>query len=98
MAKIIRSDGSVIDPPAPAGDGYTLEEVKAALGFEDRCLIQELPLGPRHALLIDEEGKLTGRPFNRAATFLAAGLGALFDDDFIVGDALLVKCRGDEWV
>lgn len=98
MAEIIRVNGDVLDAPPPTGEGYTLKEVKEALGFEDRCLIQELPLGDGHALLLDEEGKLTGRPFNQAATLLAMGFGALFVGDYIVGNAMLVKCRGGEWV
>jgi hypothetical protein len=98
MAEIIRTNGEVLAAPPPAGDGYTLDEVKTALGFEPRCYIEKLPLGPRHALLIDEDGKAKGRPLNRAATLLALGLGALFPDDYIVGNALLVNCEGSEWL
>ena len=98
MADIIRTNGDVLDAPPPAGNGYTLEEVKAALGFESRCLIQAVPLDDNHALLIDEEGKLVDREPNQAATILAMGLGALFPGDYIVGNALLVKCEGTEWL
>jgi hypothetical protein len=98
MAEIIRANGDVLDAPPPTGDGYTLDEVKAALGFEDRCLIQEVRLGNGHALLIDEEGKIVDREPNLAATMLAMGLGALFPGDWIVGNAMLVKCKGTEWL
>jgi hypothetical protein len=97
MAEIIRTDGSVENLSPPTGDGYTLEEVKSALGFADRCLLQEVRLGRRHALLIDEEGKLTGRAFNRSATMLALGFQALMPGDYIVGNALLVVCDNAEW-
>jgi hypothetical protein len=98
MALVLKTDGSVTKAPAPVGVGYTLKEVKAALGLDDRRLIEEVRIGRTHALLIDEEGKLQDLPLNPGATLLAMKYGALFAGDYIVGNAMWVEIDGTEWV
>jgi hypothetical protein len=87
----------VTELPPPAGGSYTIDEVKAALGFDAGCPIQLLPLAGGEALLVDEEGKLRSRPLNMGATIFAVAHGALFAGDYIVGDALHVIIRDGDW-
>lgn len=47
-------------------------------------------------LYANENGKLEGRPVNRRATILCHTTLAIADDDFIVGDAVLVGPTDDE--
>lgn len=81
--KILKADGTIVDYP-PAGKQYTLEELQQAVGG----YIEIVHVGRSHLMVVNEEGKLTGLPFNPLATEL---YGADPSWDHIVGDALV--CR-----
>tara|TARA_Y100000310_G_scaffold327637_1_gene394307 strand:- start:2305 stop:2565 length:261 start_codon:yes stop_codon:yes gene_type:complete len=73
----------------PKGEIYTLEELRSAIGGG---YIEIFDAGENSFIVIDEEGKLKGLPFNSLATMLMAG--RLQGGDYIVGDALL--CSKDQ--
>jgi hypothetical protein len=84
MATLIGEDGSAKDlQPANLRQGFTLAELYAVLG----CDVVEVVRLRNRILVIDENGKLVGRPVNAFATMLARGV--LQPDDYIVGPALL---------
>ena len=78
--KIIKADGAVVDYP-PQGRGYTLEELQKAVGG-----YFELVHVGSHLMVVNEEGKPKGLPFNLLASELYGN-----PDDLIVGDVLV--CR-----
>lgn len=70
----------------PAGKRWTLDELQAHVGG----YIELAPsIAPGWTLVIDEEGKLKGKPINQRATVLYVNGGA----DPIVGDALYLKSK-----
>jgi hypothetical protein len=85
MATLILEDGSAKDiRPADLKQGFTLTELYAAL----RCdVVEAVRLTNGRILVVDENGKLVGRPVNELATMLARGV--LQAHDVIVGPALL---------
>jgi hypothetical protein len=81
---IVKVDGTI----GRANIG-TLEQMKAAIGGG---YVEAVPFGDTGAtLLVDEEGKLKGLPFNRKASELCTKYEVGFaDDDCIVGDMALI--------
>jgi hypothetical protein len=85
MATLIFEDGSAKDiRPADLKQGFTLTELYAALGCD---VVEAVRLRNGRILVVDENGKLVGRPVNELATMLARGV--LQAHDVIVGPALL---------
>jgi hypothetical protein len=85
MATLILEDGSAKDMrPADLKQGFTLPELYAALQCD---VVEAVRLKNGRILVIDENGKLVGRPVNELATMLARGV--LQTHDVIVGPALL---------
>jgi len=82
MAMLLRIDGSSEKLTPANGTHWSLAEMQALVGG----YIQIVNTKGKHWLVLDEEGKLKGRPVNRAATQLYE-YGKL---DPIVGDALLI--------
>jgi hypothetical protein len=86
MAKIIKFDGETIEVKPENGTDFSLEELQEIVGG----YIETVPTYKRgEILVVNEEGKLLGLPFNREATVLAR-----IYNDYIAGDALL--CKEDE--
>lgn len=78
--KILQTGGSeYIDIP------NTLEALQKEVGG----YIETLTLAPGVVMIVDEEGRLKDKPFNRKASDLS-GVG-------IVGDALIVGAEGEEF-
>jgi len=72
--------------PASGVDGeFTLEELQGLVGG----LIQIINLPDGRLMVMDEEGKLKGKPRNRTATKLA--MEVLFEGDYIAGDAVIIR-------
>lgn len=85
MAKWIKADGTLLEVhPKNKGQEFTLDELKSYVGGWIECIF----LNQRQVMVINEEGKLRGLPYNTMATE-AYRLVFQPTDEFIVGDALL---------
>lgn len=87
MAKWMKTDGEVVDV-TPKNDGcvFALEELKEYVGGWIECIF----LNHHQVMVINEEGKLLGLPFNTTAT-AAYQLAFQTTQDYIVGNALLCE-------
>ena len=88
MALLLRPNVVFSEPLHPAsGDVFTLPELQAAVdGY-----IEAVYFPDGTVMLVNEEGKLKGMPYNDAATELARRAHALLSpDDHIVGPALVL--------
>lgn len=85
MPVIITTDGKLTPYNLPDGEKSALESLQGIVGG----YIQVLPLSDGQILVINEEGKLEGLEINLTATQLAKDV--LAEDDFIVGDCILMK-------
>lgn len=85
MSKLIKADGTTVEVRPNNGTDYTLEELQGFVGG----YIEIVPTyKDDEILVVNEEGKLEGLPFNKEATLLAR-----ISWDYIAGDALLCKSR-----
>ena len=66
------------------GKTFSLDELKAFVGGWIECVT----LNDKQVMIVNEEGKLNGLPYNLMATEIIK-LAFQPCDDFIVGDALL---------
>ena len=87
MATLIRVDGSreTVTPAAPPA--FSLEELHQFVGG----YIEVLRFDDGTMLVLNEEGKVYGLPYNRIATLYAKVRVDLFDGDYIAGDAVVVS-------
>jgi len=76
-ARLIRPDGSMADI-SPKGDKFTLAELQALVGG----YIEHVPLKPALDMIVNEDGRRLGLPFNSNASTLA--------NTEIVGNAILI--------
>lgn len=87
MAKWIKADGEVIEvSPKNEGQAFGLDELKEYVGGWIECVY----LNKHQVMVINEEGKLLGLPYNAVAT-AAYQLAFQPTDDFIVGNALVCE-------
>ena len=82
MGKLLKADGTTVEVQPKNGTDYTLDELQALVGGYIE-VVRSYKKG--HILVINEEGKLLGLPYNGRATELAD----IDLWDCIVGDALL---------
>lgn len=76
--------------PAAGGPAFALSELQGMVnGY-----LEALRLSDNQWLVINEEGKLRGLPFNSIATGLAVAHRRIATDDYIVGPAIV--CTTDE--
>lgn len=88
MAKLMKANGDVLDVhPINEGGVFTLQELKEFVGGYIECVF--LPNG-KQVIIVNEEGKLLGLPYNNTATE-AMRLAFQGTTDYIVGDALLCE-------
>lgn len=81
MAMLYEPNGSESEVQPKNGKTFSLEELQAAVGgYIELVTIQ----GGSKLMLVNEEGKLNGLPFNDVATQLMAN-----PHDFVVGNALV---------
>lgn len=89
-AHLLRSDALSPIPVEPENKvDFQLEELYKMLDVE---MIEIVQLGNGRVLVIDEEGKINGKPYNGLATVLYNTVYAF--TDIIVGHALY--CRSDQ--
>lgn len=93
MVKVVLgTDGSVL--AEPKSGAYTLDEMQQAVGGYIEIISAydaSFPL----VLVMDEEGKIKGRPSNAAATAIAHRCGMISADDWIAGNALAATASED---
>ena len=82
MAKIYKTNGTVVEVNPKNGKDFKLEELQAIVGG----YIEVLPINNKEVLVCDEEGKLKGYPLNIAATDIVQSNGI---SNYIVGDVLI---------
>jgi hypothetical protein len=87
VAKLLHPDGRVIAVKPKNGTDFQLQELNEMVG--GYIEIVRLPSDSDAIMVINEEGKLKGLPFNLLATMTARLAG-----DHIVGNALL--CTSDQ--
>ncbi len=85
MATVLYVDGTRAPVAPRSAPSFTLEELQALVGG----YIEVVALRDGRLLVLNEEGKLEGFPYNEQATALARD--CLFPGDFIVGTAVLVS-------
>lgn len=87
MARIIRADGTQ-EEVEPSNDlRFTLEELQGFVGG----LIEFIDLGEGW-MIVNEEGKLIGLPYNKIATRIARPVLFAFDPG-IFGDVLVMSMK-----
>jgi Domain of unknown function (DUF3846) len=85
MATLLREDGSASNVvPADRKRGFMLTELYGLLKCD---LVEAVQLPNGRILVVDENGKLAGRPVNELATMLTRGV--LQPHDLVVGPALI---------
>ena len=82
MAKIYKTNGTVVETKPKNGKDFKLEELQAIVGG----YIEVLSLNNKEILVCDEEGKLKDYPLNIVATEIVQSYGI---SDYIVGDVLI---------
>lgn len=84
MAEIIRTNGMRESAQPSNGEDFTLEEMQTVV----RGYIELVGLDETNTMVVNEEGKLDGLPFNFEATKMFL-LHYPESNDFIVGDVLV---------
>lgn len=84
---IVKTDGSkhVITPKN--GKKFELEELQEIVGG----YIQAIRLSESQSMIVNENGKLYNLEHNAEASVIAHSYRAIFDNDFIVGDVVIVN-------
>lgn len=94
-AKLIKTDGSVVDVRPKDGKYFSYDELKGFVGgYVELCNIGN----PQKLMIVNEEGKLIGLPKNTVATEIWRNTWPIDkfpfnNDELIVGDALI--CDSD---
>lgn len=84
MAKFIKVDGSEIQVVPKNGKTFTGEELREYVGG----WLEMIRLPSQEWLVLDEEGKLKGKPVNQRGTLLGRACGTNPCDQ-VVGDILI---------
>lgn len=87
---IIKEDGTTVNYSPRSGGHYELDELQSIVGG----YIQIISLHDGRLMVINDEGKQLALPMNSLATDIALEQGAIFANDFIVGDVLICR-EGD---
>ena len=96
MAKLIKTNGDILEVSPKNGTDFKLDELQAFVGgyIEIVNLLDVSPLSIADAILVvNEEGKLNGLPVNTVATAVYNVCMQPYED-IVVGDVLL--CSSDE--
>lgn len=81
-AKLYKTDGTILEVVPSNGTDFQLKELQQMIGG----YIEIVPAGDYDIMVLDEEGKLKGLPFNNNATLIFMNAGYC---DAIVGDVLV---------
>ena len=88
-AKLYKADGTIIEVVPSNGTDFQLKELQEMVGG----YIEIVSAGKGKIMVIDDEGKLKGKPVNDAATmiFMQAGYYDIIAGDAPVCDSEMVK-------
>ena len=88
-AKLYKADGTILEVVPSNGSDFQLDELQAMVGG----YIEIVSAGKGKIMVIDNEGKLKGKPVNDAATmiFMQAGYYDIIAGDALVCDSEMVK-------
>ena len=86
MARLYKTNGEIIEMKPENGSDFSLEELKCVTDG----LLELVYLDSETMMVVDEEGKLKGLPYNENATDV---FRKQYPDrnDYIVGNALVMK-------
>ena len=90
MAKIIKTSGVTIEVSPRNGTDFQLDELQEFVGG----YIEIVYLDNGQMMVVNEEGKLEGLPYNPLATMIVASKCKYLSGDIIVGDVLV--CDGNQ--
>ncbi len=87
MATLIKTNGeqTQIQPNQPPH--FTLEELQGCVGG----LIELITLSGGRLMICNEEGKIDNLELNQGATRMAHDDEAIFEEDYIAGDVLIIN-------
>lgn len=83
MAKLLKSDGTIMEVEPKNGHDFSLEELQVMVGG----IIDLIKFRTGRWLVVNDDGRNLGLPLNAFATLLYRLNGG----DFIVGDAVLCE-------
>ncbi len=84
---IINANGAKTEVTPKFGNSFTLEELQEYVGG----YIEIIRLTDKYLMVVNEEGRLLNLPFNSGATDVARHHKAIYPNDLIVGNALVVE-------
>lgn len=84
---IINANGVKTEVTPKFGNSFTLEELQEHVGG----YIEIIRLTNKYLMVINEEGKILNLPFNSEATDIARQHKAIYQNDMIVGNALVAQ-------
>lgn len=84
MTEIIKTDGTRLETKPANGTDFTLDEMQSMVGG----LIEIIELDEELSMVMNEEGKLLGLPYNKVADDIFHRYFST-TSDFIVGDVLV---------
>ena len=87
MAKLFRTDGTAMDITPKNGTDFQLDELYEALDCELVEVIR-IPWAGK-IVVIDEEGKFSGKGVNEEITHYLRYHSAIASYDYIIGDAII---------
>lgn len=84
---IINANGVKTEVTPKFGNSFTLEELQEHVGG----YIEIIRFTNKYLMVINEEGKILNLPFNSEATDIARQHKAIYQNDMIVGNALVAQ-------
>lgn len=82
---LIHEDGSIEEVLPKNGNSFELHELYKLLNCS---MIETMTVGKKKIMIIDEEGKFTGKDYNEKATEMMG-----YTSDFIVGKVLVTPIK-----
>ena len=89
MATLYKANGETAQVRPKNGTDFKLEELRAIIGCKWIEVARLTGYAKSDFFVVDEEGKLNGKPFNAKATEIYCR----YHPDYIVGDALLCSYK-----
>ena len=88
MANFIKTDSTYVEVQPKNGKKFSLKELQEYVGGYIELIT--LP-NTNEYMVINEEGKIMNLPENGFASAIAQDQTAIYEDDYIAGDVLIIK-------